>query len=483
MRPFSALAATFLLAACSAAPNDESDDSALANASMCASLDYGHTRSNADYFKTFDDDASALAYSKKLLAANGKPEPREVSTDERLNRLVAEVYVGYQRAFPRETQGMTKPPRVVVIDTPELNAFAGFDDDPAVNKAPWLFFVHTGIVASGTTDDELRGVFAHELAHLILRNVLPETRETIRRHYRVRGSERGIIGSAQPNDPAVAARVKEVQRLGEAAGRFPEFGPAPRALFSYSEYELGLALLAANKATSPAPDTCVRADTLEQEMSTFAQAHGSVDYSSLVATPEEFRGLGTKARSYAAAMKTCYSHVNLSLFELKVRARASQPGSVLTAEDVAKQLDGSTPEHAKAVKELMSNDELALDRDGAASPVIDKIFAATEAIHAKLTALGKDQAMPLDAIRVYDAEEDADDAAVRVLTAIGADPLGQAKFLFRAMGDAGACRRTLDAGKVPSYGRFVEDHPGTCYRVYHSQQFVQSLATCKPNDR
>ena len=193
--------------------------------------------------------------------------------------------------------------------------------------------------------------------------------------------------------------------------------------------------------------------------------------------------LATKARSYVDAMKACYSHVKRSLFELKVRARAARPGSVVTPADVTKQLDVATPEHEKALKELMSDDEIALDRDGAASPIVDKVFASTQAMHSKLNAFSKDERIPLDALRVYDAEEDSDDAAVRVLTAIGADPMGQATFLFRAMGDAAACRRTLDAGKVPSYGRFVEDHPGTCYRVYHSRQFVMSLATCQHTPR
>jgi predicted Zn-dependent protease len=64
--------------------------------------------------------------------------------------------------------------------------------------------VNTGLLNQNRPDTELRGVFAHELGHLILRTFLSEVQRQVRGIYRIGESEDGIIGEVQDDDPALA---------------------------------------------------------------------------------------------------------------------------------------------------------------------------------------------------------------------------------------------------------------------------------------
>ena len=114
---------------------------------VCATLDYGHQRSNADYFLQFDDDSAAVEYSRGFLASNGINADAEIARDSRLIRLVSRVFDGFRQVFPHETEGMDRPPRVLVVDEEGLNAFAGYDERRDVDKAPWLFHTSPAIRA------------------------------------------------------------------------------------------------------------------------------------------------------------------------------------------------------------------------------------------------------------------------------------------------------------------------------------------------
>src|SRR5262245_18607070 len=63
------------------APADETAGGGVRH--ICTTLDYGHLRSNDDYFLPFADDAAVLEYSKGFLLANEEPEAKEVSHDQR----------------------------------------------------------------------------------------------------------------------------------------------------------------------------------------------------------------------------------------------------------------------------------------------------------------------------------------------------------------------------------------------------------------
>src|SRR3954454_6829108 len=57
--------------------DDDATDSATDSPSakdVCATLDYGHERSNDDFYMHFADDDAAFAYSKSFLEANAMPQ-------------------------------------------------------------------------------------------------------------------------------------------------------------------------------------------------------------------------------------------------------------------------------------------------------------------------------------------------------------------------------------------------------------------------
>src|SRR5262249_22771120 len=72
----------------------------------------------------------------------------------------------------------------------------------------------------------------------------------------------------------------------------------------------------------------------------------------------------------------------------------------------------------------------------------------------------------------------SDDAAVRVLAAIGDDPLGAGQFFLSLLPDPQACKSAVEAGKSTPYGRFIDPHNDTCWRYFHAFHFAKALAAC-----
>lgn len=504
----SIFAITLLTVACSSAPgpsaarvhSDEPADESRTHAStsdepasgaahakknICATLDYGHTRANADYFRQFPDDAAALAYSKDFLRVSKMPEAKEVTHDARIERLVGGVFNGFRKVFPRETDGMGTPPRIVVVAADGVNAFAGFDERPNVNKAPWIFWVHDAIFSNPKPDLELQGLFAHELGHLILRNLLPETRAKIRTHYRVPGgAEQGVIGEVADDDPTVKKHVEEIRILGAMVGRETIFGPLPFSIFEDNEYQSILTtFMDLEEPASPEQGACKTTDDNFSRIGTIFSANASVHDFVLRLSPAQRDDLTKLVKSTVASMKTCYGHVKMSLFELKVRDRvASMTNDGVAAEKtkavLEKTLDPTTDEHKKAYAALMSNDvERDVDAEDG-TPTIERLFKVVDTLHRRVGDLEADTSLPIDELRVYDMEEDADDAALRVLRVLDVDPLATGRFFVNLMPDPKSCIRDVESGKVPFYGRFLDPHNGTCWRYFHSVQLAKALERC-----
>src|SRR5262249_32922579 len=152
---------------------------------------------------------------------------------ERLTRIIGEVYAGFLRVFPHETAGMENmpAPRVAILNTDpkNVNAYAlgpGFAEDATApqDKSPWLFVVHSALLAKPFTDNELRGLFAHEIGHLILRTFLPEIRQAVRAIYLTGKSEDGVLGANQDDNPQIASHVEEILKRQDRVSGLPELG-------------------------------------------------------------------------------------------------------------------------------------------------------------------------------------------------------------------------------------------------------------------
>lgn len=474
-------------------PNDEAPASAAnddpsANAGragtkkdVCSTLDYGHTRANLEYFRVFADDAAAFDYSKDFLAYSEMPEGTEVSHDTRMVRLLGRVYAGFRAVFPRETEGFETPPRMVVINAEGVNAFAGYDERPTMNKAPWIFWVHRGAMTAQTPDDQIEGLFAHELAHLLLRNLLPETRKTIRTHYRIPdGKEEGVIGAVTPDDPAVRKEVEELRSLGAKVGRYAAFGALPVSTYQDSDYEDLLATLATMRGQSPDANACTTADKNIQRARTILSGKVSVHNAALYLSKQERDELGTLVPATEDALAKCYAHVKMPLYELWVRDRVRRMPDVGAEAEralVSKALDPSTTNYATIRANLSTEVEQRID-DGSDRSTIDRFIEVVGTLHRRAGSLESDKSLPIEQLRVFDLEEDSDDAAVRVLRYLDEDPLANAQLYVNMMPNAAECRSAIDAGSVPAYGRFIDEHNATCWRLFHSMQLARALDPC-----
>lgn len=457
-----------------------SSDSARTPKSVCTTLDYGHDRTNDDFYMHFESDEAALAYSRDFLAFSRMPEGTEVSYDGRLTRLLERVFAGFHAVFPRETAGLDTLPRMVLVRSPGLNAFTGFDERPEFDKAPWMFWVHDSAIGSSRPDAEIEGLFAHELAHLILRNFLPETRVKIRTHYRVPdGREQGILGAAMNDDPIVKARADELRLIGALVGRDHVFGALPMSGFEDTEYRLMLDELATQREASPAPRACTAADDGLRQLQRIYDRSVSAHDLTLRLDARDLEDVVGLRETTAASFSSCYAHVDMSLFELKVRSRVT----VLSipperAEPLLELvLDETTEEHTLVYEALMSN-EVERTFDALAGPTIDRLLDVVKSLHERSAVLEADPELPIDELRVFDLEEDADDAAVRVLKAIGSDPLGHVRLFVDHMRDPASCYRVVSGGIVPPYGRFIDPHNATCWRLFHAIEFSEALDRC-----
>jgi|GEM_PF-1914662 len=461
------------------APEESGGDRATPDAkrNICATRDYKHTRSNQDYFMRFEDDAAAGQYSQDFLRANAISGNAKVSNDPWLTGLVGRLFKGFKEVFPRETEGLDEPPRVLVVDETGVNAFAGFDERKQYNKAPWLFWVHRGVFDGTTPDPEVEALVAHELAHLVLRNMLPETRAEIRTFYRLPGGrEHGVFGATMPDDPAVRRHAGEIRTLGALVGRASEFGSLPISAFEESEYD---SLLQSLDKLNPQPsdsDSCrVAKDGLHRAKEFYKQSVTVHDLT-LELTQDQRQQLATFSDSIASALRRCHGNVRASLYELKVRNRSASPEAQA---QLPKLLDPTTEEHKAAYALLMDNDiELDADTKSESRPTIDRLIEVVQTAHARIAELEADPKLPIDELRVFDMEEDADDAAVRVIRAAGDDVSGISGLFLGQIDDGGACRRLLDDGRVPRYGRFVDVHNATCWRAFHVREFEKAIDHC-----
>jgi hypothetical protein len=489
------IAFALLLAACSTHADDAGNaTSDIHGAGVCAPLAYPHAVANADYYRQYATDADAEAFlapiinSGKLAAESGANATfKEITHDTRLVGLVNEIYGAYRQVYPEETSGMPTAPRVAIVNSDIVNAFAmapGFiADNPA--QAPWLFIVHSALMDRHPSDDELRGLFAHELGHLILRNGLPDVRQAIRVTYLVgAGGENGLLGEGQSDSASLGLRVEEMNKLRLRVGVLPALGipayapvygdpPGPHSptLGSYSNIVESLL------GSAGSSDACTTAKAKLTELKAAQKAlvpgFGQQNYAPRSPTATESANLGQLSSATADALKACIEPLGAtgSLMQVTAAVNGLSPTSV----------DPSDPDHGKLL-DLMLKTELDLDAANPNGQVIDLLLQAQAPIRTDLLTMENDPSAPVDQIRVYDSEEDADDASVRILTSLGHDPTSIGTFLLNAAmtpEDKAACIADVAAGRPIPFGRFIDMHPATCWRYYHATQFAKGLQQCE----
>jgi hypothetical protein len=489
-------ALSFVAAACSApaAETGLAEGAQHTAAGVCATLDYGHTTTPEQFYRKFDTSEAAADYLTKIIAqgqlaaqSGADATLKEMSTDARLLGLVSEVFEGFKKAFPVETAGMTDPPRVAIVktDPKNVNAYAlgtGFAEDAAApkDKAPWLFIIHTALLDHKNTDNEMRGLFAHELGHLILRTFLPEIRAHVRADYVIgKSGEDGILGADQDNDPHVQGHVEDIMKRQSRVGGLADLGfPVFESLATYPKV-FGLLVKQAeqNAATADPTQVCKAAKDklteVQDAQKAFVPGVALGDFTPRTPTADEKANLDRLSDELADAYRSCLAPVTgdfmkTSLLELTASLNNMESAIAL-----------SSPDHQKLL-DLMLQAELDVDAAMPSGTLVDRLLAAQSTIRKEYIALRDDPAFPIDQIRIFDFEEDADDAAARVLTTLGDDPMGIGDFLVTILpADAQAqCLADVNAHKPIPYGRFIDTHPSTCWRYYHDTQFAKGLSQC-----
>lgn len=443
--------------------------------SICDTLALGQIPASDAFFRTFETDEDAATYMRAAITAGALTSTSgasatftEISTDEKLNTLLGEVVEGYRRAFPLELEGVTNAPRIAVVQASSVKATTiapRVETEGEAARAPWLLVVHSGLIANGNTDNELRGIFARELAALVLRTSVPEVAARLEKHYVVPFDvTEPILGAQQTNDADVAAHIASLRPLQARLGGVPELGLSVQA----GGYAVAMReLLAANVSG------CRQASSARNALETLQKGF-QTKLATGDATPRELTAEETEQLATAEALfRTRFLDCTLN----DRRPLAAAVASMLGLEAAA--VEEGHPQHETLVAGMLSN-EVAIDANDELASLGARLLAAAEELRPTLVALRAEEKFPIAQLRVFDHQENADDASVRVLAALEQEPTGFGNFLLTSMPevDRTACLAAVEA-KTVSYGGLVEAQPSTCWRYLHVTQFATALNVCE----
>jgi hypothetical protein len=409
-----------------------------------------------DCYRTFSDDSAAQAWFRdfdQILAnATGQPLSTLVPTTDprwlRLRGLLDRAWGAFARERDVAELGDLRP-GLVLIENPEINAFATSDLLPDLSRGKAVFSVmmYTGIEAQ-QSDDELASVFIHELQHLVGLHVLPGVGRKLAKFY---VAPEGVepIGRDQSADDGV--RALGMAWIDRAFDGTPinarELGGLPFA--SGGVYGFFAVVTQAVAAANPAG--C--GPSLAQYQQLTADVLAAIDPLSGDFTPPA--GLSGRVEQVLAALRTgCFANYTKGVLEAFA------------------ELNGLTVAQVEA---LLGRETSALVRG---KSFVDGIAAVLLERRASMRFLEetfeRETGRPWTALRYFSAEEDADDATVPVLRAGGWPVAASASSFISFLGhNAARCRALLDQGQVPAYGRnLTNDHHAPCWRAHHARQLA-----------
>lgn len=464
-----ALAAT---SACAVTQDDSTsgESAATQRAALCEFPKRTHARPIADHYIVFADDAAREAYLEKFLPSIGKRRASDTSPLASLQASVDKLYPAMRAELPAETDGMTEPPRVVLLDDPLPNAFAASDGRESPVRAPWVFFVQTGLLQIGAGPNEIDGVIAHELAHLVAKHQFPDAPERVRRHYALAGREEGkVIPSLETDDDEVRAFANDFEGLVAFAGAFD--APALRGFpvkFSGITKPMRYHTLFTMLGGSPTP-ACAEASQRYGALQDQIRTHLSRFDNQLHLDADATKKMAPDVDATERSMRACATSANASLLGLAALFSAQ----TASPERLAQLQAADTPE---ALRDLvLDEDEKKVEARG--GDVVTQLLALGRVKQQALSALVAGSKIPAGDMRRYAEEVEADQIAVRTLRRAKLDPTGGAGFLRLTLEetDRATCDASLAAGDVPPFGGFSFLHPAVCWRVWQAKAFAAAL--------
>ena len=413
--------------------------------------------SNLAHYKIFEKHDDALAWFNTWKAspvgvAHGDSKIDVISLEdaryETVEKEVAAVWGVFRKLFPNETEGLTAPPFVVLIDKPGAEAFAVYDR--TLEVSPHAFMVGTGLLTDdngkATSRAALHGLIAHELAHHVLKHQWPGVGDKVARHYSAKNAVGAKFGFEQTDDAATRKTVTAVTNLQGWIGKVtaPELSGVP-----LSGGTLMYIMAAMHKtAAAVLPSKCEPATAALKAASVSFQDSFDPVTQTFDPTPAKREELARLTSEFIRLEPACAAGSTKSFYELGGEAK------------------GTT---AAEFKSSLTQGQIDL---------IERSKTPFETI-VTWTKSGIDATakFPTD-LRFYSTEEEADDVAVNVLFETKDDPQAFHAMLVREIGTAEqevACTRLAEKSEPP-YGSLSDDHHSPCWRTWHAAELTQYLS-------
>ncbi len=463
----SVLVLASLAAACASPsidPSIDDDEMPVKKASMPMPSGIWQRATNAEHYKVFATQDEAKSWFDGFESARARMEGRTANAvvahdDPRYalaEQKVAIMWSAFQKVLPRDTEGLSAPPRVVIVDREDVNAYAVFDpklrcaDGAPEGCSPHVFVVHTSslvpIADKRVRGEGLEGLFAHELAHHVLKHSWPGNDAKITKYYPATAK---TFGFETPDDAVARATAAAWLEHANAVGPYPleELNGLPLSSFGPGVFWMTRSFLV-QKGKAVDPEACARVDL--DGFKKVLVAH---------VAPE------TQAMDDDAATRAAFDAASKKLIAEERACVANVPGSLTSI--MAEQF--GVP--AERFEQGMGPEDKAII--AAAPSAYDALLALTKARYAAMRALD------VSAVRAYTYEEQADDVAVNVLFQAKRDARSLATFFRWIVLDEAARRRcdaVLRAGDEPPYGVLTDQHHAACWRVDHANKLVTRLS-------
>ena len=408
-------------------------------------LFFGEQHEALEWFARYESRSRA-GLGLPARAVVPESDPRYAVTERKLSV----IWDAFKSAYPEATAGLREP-KLVILEDPVKNAYALYER--ATRTLPYLFVVQTGLI-EGLSEDEMLGVMAHELAHLVFKHVLPGVSDRVQIYYRVDRSEEPL-GYLQRNDEALKASVKEYLEKAEDVGPFllPQLNGMPSPAFGPTTYGRLLDYLRGKTSGDPSRPICaIASEEYAGWFNSLVVRISNMDQKLHVSAEESTR-LEQNTRRFTEDFRQCLEGERVDLVALLAQA-------FQVSEDFAR-------------AQLKPADIAAFD---AHSNVLDALRDLVLEKRARMSEL--DQTSDLEHARIYTFEEQADEVSYQVMKSAGRDPMGVASFLldnYASAAEQADCKATVEAGRVPDYGGLGDPHHSMCFRYFHLKRFGEAI--------
>lgn len=392
-------------------------------------------------FSTWDDAATWFGefggqHPYKGASVQHAAVPHEDPRYAAVEQATAAMWEAYRKLLPRETDGLEAPPKVLLVERDDVNAYPTLDwicPAPADDCLPHAIIVHTAALdgrgsVAGTRGRPLAGLLAHELAHHVLKHLMQPDGGMISGFYYA--SAAPSWGWQRREDPAAVAAAEGWLPLAALAGNF-QLSELHGLPFPGSIRDMALEDVRREEAAKW-PNECERARQSKNDLVALLKENVDTDAVTTAWTQESRKALDIAGARAADAYATCLKHT------------ARRPAEVPGAEGAAI----AATSYFEAVKELTLHDNARL------------------------------RGMDVSKIRFYSNEEQADDIAHAALLRGGEDPRSLASFIrlnLMTPKARDACDATLASGAEPAYGSLHNRHHARCWRRWHSDRLIAFL--------